>query len=39
VEQGKWLRIYFNGDTLTFTDDEAKATAYAKANAPVEVPV
>jgi hypothetical protein len=39
VEQGKWLRMYFNGDTLTFTDDEAKATAYAKANAPVEVPV
>jgi replicative DNA helicase len=39
VEQGKWLRMYFNGDTLTFTDDEEQAKAYAKANAPVEVPV
>jgi replicative DNA helicase len=39
VEQGKWLRMYFNGDTLTFTDNEAKATAYARANAPVEVPL
>lgn len=39
VETGKALRMYFNGDTLTFTDDEAKAVKYAKANEPVEVPV
>jgi replicative DNA helicase len=39
VETGKALRMYFNGDTLTFTDDEARAEEYAKANAPVEVPV
>jgi replicative DNA helicase len=39
VEMGRRLRMYFNGDTLTFTDNEEQATAYAKANAPVEVPV
>jgi replicative DNA helicase len=39
VETGTWLRMYFNGDTLTFTDDEAEAVKYAKDNAPVEVPL
>jgi predicted ATP-dependent serine protease len=35
VETGASLRMYFNGDTLTFTDDEDRATAYAKANEQV----
>ena len=38
VETGTALRMYFNGDTLTFTDNEEKAKAYAKANEQVEVP-
>lgn len=39
VETGRRLRMYFNGDTLTFTDDEEQAAKYAKKNAPVEGPV
>jgi replicative DNA helicase len=39
VETGTSLRMYFNGDTLTFTDDEEEAKAYAQANQQVVVPV
>lgn len=38
VATGTWLRMYFNGDTLTFTDREDEAVAYAKASEQVEVP-
>jgi hypothetical protein len=30
--------MYFNGDTLTFTDDEEEAKSYAQANQQVVVP-
>jgi replicative DNA helicase len=39
VETGASLRLHFNGDTLTFTDNEERAKAYSKANEKVEVPV
>lgn len=39
ADTGRGMRMYFDGDTLTFTDDEAKATAYAQANQQVVVPV
>jgi replicative DNA helicase len=38
VETGTSLRMYFNGDTLTFTDDEEEAKVYAQANQQVVVP-
>ena len=39
VETGTWLRMYFHGDTLAFTDKEEQALAYAKDDEGQEVPV
>jgi hypothetical protein len=39
ADTGRGIRMYFNGDTLTFTDNEERAVAYSKANEKVDVPV
>jgi replicative DNA helicase len=39
ADTGRGIRMYFNGDTLTFTDNEECAVAYSKANEKVDVPV
>ena len=39
VETGAWLRMYFHGDTLTFTDDEEKAKQFADDDNGQVVPV
>ena len=38
VEVGTWLRMYFHGDTLAFTDKEEEALRYIKKDEGQVVP-